>query len=143
MVGVIWLLRHGEADGSGDEDPLTPKGEQQGRNAGRALERLGAGIEACLSSPKERAARMAQLACEPLGLDVERTEALAGGRFDPRELAAGRGDVLLVGHEPDLSTAVAELTGAKVDMKKGGLAAIEDGELLALLRPEHLEQIAA
>jgi hypothetical protein len=47
-----------------------------------------------------------------------------------------------VGHEPDLSTAIARLTGNKVAMKKGGLAAIDDGQLVALLRPEHLERIA-
>ncbi len=48
---------------------------------------------------------------------------LAGGRFDPIELAAGTGDeVLLVGHEPDFSNVVRDLTGGDVDIKKGGLA---------------------
>lgn len=140
---MIWLLRHGEAEGSGDGDPLTPKGEEQGRNAGRTLAKLGVEVDACLASPKARAARMAEFACEPLGVDVETTDALAGGDFDPHDLAAGRGDVLLVGHEPDLSNAIARLSGAKAEMKKGGLAAIDGGELLALLRPEHVEQIAA
>jgi phosphohistidine phosphatase len=141
---VIWLLRHGDAErGSGDDHDrrLTGVGEKQGRSAGRALAALGVRLDACLSSPKVRAADMARLACEPLGLEVETADQLSGGDFDPRELAAGRGEVLLVGHEPDFSNAIAHLTGAKVDLKKGGLAAIEDGELLALLRPEHLAGI--
>lgn len=142
---MIWLLRHGDAeDASGGDDDsrrLTPKGEQQARNAGRALAALGAELDACVSSPKLRAAEMARLACEPLGLDVETDDRLAGGEFDPLDLAAGRENVLLVGHEPDLSEAIARLTGGKAAMKKGGLASIEDGQLLALLRPEHLERI--
>lgn len=143
---MIWLLRHGDAEeGSGGDDDsrrLTPKGERQGRNAGRALAALGVELDACISSPKLRAADMARLACDPLDVAVENADQLAGGDFDPLDLAAGRGDVLLVGHEPDLSSAIARLTGATVAMKKGGLAAIENGQLLALLRPEHLERIA-
>jgi phosphohistidine phosphatase len=54
--------------------------------------------------------------------------------------------VLLVGHEPDLSTVVAELTGARIDLKKGGLAVVRidsgGGELVALLRPSELALIA-
>ena len=42
---------------------------------------------------------------------------------------------MLVGHEPDFSRAIQHLTGARVDLKKGGLAAVDDGELLTLLRP--------
>lgn len=142
---VIWLLRHGDAEaGSGDDDSrrLTAKGELQGRNAGQALAALGEELDACLSSPKVRALDTAKLACEPLGLDVETTVDLAGGDFDPGELATGRGSVLLVGHEPDFSNAIARLTGASVDLKKGGLAAIEGDELFALLRPQHLEKLS-
>ncbi len=77
-----------------------------------------------------------------LGGELE--PALAGGPFDPEALAAGHGDeVLLVGHDPDFSTAVHDMTGALVRMKKGGLAGVESGELVALLRPAELEAIAA
>jgi phosphohistidine phosphatase len=143
---VIWLLRHGDAEaGSGDDAArrLTPEGVEQGRSAGRALTALDVGLDACLSSPKVRAADTARLACESLGLDVEIVDELAGGDFDPRELTAGRGNVLLVGHEPDMSNAIARLTGATVALKKGGVAAIDDERLAALLRPQHLERIAS
>jgi phosphohistidine phosphatase len=143
---VIWLLRHGDAEqGSPDAArPLTAKGRRQARAAGAALKALGVQLDACLTSPKLRAADTATLACEPFGVEPSEERKLAGGRFDPIELAAGLGDeVLLVGHEPDFSDAVRELTGGDVRMKKGGLAAIDGGELIALLRPAELKRIAS
>jgi phosphohistidine phosphatase len=142
---VIWLLRHGDAErGSPDaERPLTDKGRRQAQVAGAALKELGVAIDACLTSPKKRAADTAALACEPLDIEPQEDPKLAGGRFDPLELAAGNGEeVLLVGHEPDFSNAVRELTGGDVDMKKGGLAAIDSGELRVLMRPAELKRIA-
>jgi len=142
---VLWLLRHGDAaDGSPDaERPLTKKGERQSRAAGRALKRLGVEVDACLTSPKVRAADTAKLACEALGIDPQHEPKLAGGPFDAEALAAGLGDnVLLVGHDPDFSMAVHGLTGAQVRMKKGGLAAVEKGELMVLLRPSELTELA-
>jgi phosphohistidine phosphatase len=136
---LIWLLRHGDAaDGTPDaERPLTPKGEEQARNAGLALRRLEVPIDACLTSPKVRAVETARIACEAYGgeLEVVVEESLQGGPFDPREVAAGFENVLLVGHDPDFSMAVHSLTGAQVRMKKGGLAGISKGELSVLLRP--------
>jgi phosphohistidine phosphatase len=143
---MIYLLRHGDAeDGSGDDAArrLTRKGERQSEAAGRALATLGVQIDACLSSPKVRALDTARIAAEQLDIEVEAAEALRGGDFDPLELAAGRGEVLLVGHEPDLSNAVATLTGAKLKLRKGGVAAVEDGTLQALLTPRQLRSIAS
>ncbi|MBA2579611.1 MAG: histidine phosphatase family protein [Thermoleophilaceae bacterium] len=142
---MIWLLRHGEAeDGSPDaERALTAKGQRQARAAGAALAAIGAQIELCLTSPKVRAADTARLACEALGVEPVTEPALGGGPIDPSALTAGLEQVLLVGHDPDLSMAVHTLTGAQVRMKKGGLAGIENGELIVLLRPRELDQIAA
>jgi phosphohistidine phosphatase len=142
---VIWLLRHGDAeDGSPDaQRPLTDKGRGQAKAAGSALATLGVGLEACLTSPRVRAADTATLACEPLGVEPQVDERLSGGDFDPEELAAGiEGNVLLVGHEPDFSEAIARLTGGRVHMKKGGLAAVDSGVLRVLLRPAELRAIA-
>jgi phosphohistidine phosphatase len=143
---VIYLLRHGAAeDGEGKPDEareLTDKGRRQSESAGRALASLGVQIDACLTSPKVRARETAELACEQLGVKVEEADELRGGSFDAPQLAAGRGDVLLVGHEPDFSEEVGRLTGAKVKLKKGGLAIVEDSTLLALLRPADLKAIS-
>lgn len=142
---MIWLLRHGDAeDGSPDaERPLTSKGERQATDAGRALAVLGVAVEACLSSPKVRALDTARLACRSLGVEVDIESRLEGGPFDAWELAAGWEDVLLVGHDPDFSTAVHDLTGAHVRLPKGGLAGVDRGELSVLLRPAQLSAIAA
>jgi phosphohistidine phosphatase len=142
---VIYLLRHGDAeDGDGDdaERSLTPKGKRQAAAAGQALAVRGAEIDACLTSPKARAAETARLACEPLGIEPEIAGELHGGGFDALALAAGRGDMLLVGHEPDLSAAVARLTGANAKLRKGGLAIVDGSTLVALLRTADLAAIA-
>jgi phosphohistidine phosphatase len=143
---MIYLLRHGDAEeGVGDDAArrLTLKGERQAQAAGEALAATGAKLDACLTSPKVRAAETARLACEPLAAEVEIAEQLRGGGFDSLALTAGRGDVLLVGHEPDLSTEVARLTGAHVKLRKGGLAIVDGSTLVALLRPPDLAAIAA
>ncbi|HZA59276.1 MAG TPA: histidine phosphatase family protein [Solirubrobacterales bacterium] len=143
---MIWLLRHGDAeDGEGKPDAdrdLTRKGERQARDAGAALRALGVELDVCLASPKVRARRTAELACEALAAPVELDDRLAGGDFDPLELSSGRGEVMLVGHEPDFSGAVAFVTGSRVKMKKGGIAALDDHLLHILLRPKDLSRIA-
>ncbi len=143
---VIYLLRHGEAvpanGGSDAARQLTAKGERQAQAAGRALAALGAKLDACLTSPKVRAADTARLACEALPVEPEIAEELAGG-FDALDLVAGRGGVMLVGHNPDFTTEVNRLTGANAKLRKGGLAIVDGSTLLALLRPEDLAAIAA
>jgi phosphohistidine phosphatase len=144
---VIWLLRHAEAaDGSPDADrPLTERGEEQARVAGAALAVMGISFDACIASPKVRAADTARIVCDQLdGVEVLLDDRLAGGPFDPDELAADHGEeVLLVGHDPDFSMAVHSATGAQVRLKKCGLAALAKGELVVLLRPSELTTIAA
>jgi phosphohistidine phosphatase len=143
---LLFFLRHGDAEenhGEGDAARrLTAKGERQARTAGLALAAMGAEIDACLTSPKVRAADTAKLACETLTLEPETANELRGGGLDSLSLAAGRGDVLLVGHEPDFSGEVARLTGARVKLRKGGLAIVDGSTLTALLRPRDLAALA-
>jgi phosphohistidine phosphatase len=142
---VLYFQRHGEAEEKNGDDAtrrLTARGERQSAEAGRALAALGAEIDACLTSPKTRAAETARLACEALSLEPEQAPALRGGDFDSLEVTAGRGDVLLVGHEPDFSSEVARLTGGRVKLRKGGLAIVDGNTLTALLRPRDLAAIA-
>jgi phosphohistidine phosphatase len=144
---VIYLLRHGEAEDAASDDAarrLTEKGERQARDAGLALRELEVTIDACLASPKVRARETARIAAAALetGVEVEETEALRGGAFDALELAAGLGDVLLVGHEPDFSAEVGRLTGANIDLKKGGIAVVDGSTLVALWRPKEIRRMA-
>ncbi|HTW12322.1 MAG TPA: phosphoglycerate mutase family protein [Solirubrobacteraceae bacterium] len=142
---MLWLLRHAEAvDGRPDEArPLTERGIDQAKAVGACLRRLGIPIDTCLASPKRRAVQTAQLACAPLNLEVETEPALAGAGFDAERLAAGHGETLIVGHNPTISTAVRELTGARVNLRTTGLAGVRRGELVVLLTPEQIGVIAA
>jgi phosphohistidine phosphatase len=141
---MIWLLRHAEArEGKPDDTrPLTERGVAQARAAGLALKRLGVHLDACLSSPKLRAVQTAELACEPLGVSVTVEPELAGEPFDVHELTAGLTDVMLVGHDPSFTLTLHDLTGAQARIRKGGLAGVQKGELLVLLRPSENEAIS-
>ncbi len=160
MARQLWLLRHADAEPHGTREDsarrLTERGERQARLAGAAIALMGVEFEALLSSPKERALRTATVAARAWSehqrgrLDVH--QPLAGGFGVPQALAAlaeleSDGRLLVVGHEPDLSGVVGELTGARIDLKKGGLAVVRmegpGGELVALLRPSELALIAA
>ena len=155
-MGQLWILRHGEAvphdsRPSDDDRELTPRGERQAEAAGVALARLGVELAACYTSPKVRARDTARLACRSLGVEPGIADSLSGGfdRDDLRELLLAHDagdDVMLVGHEPDLSQLIHDYTGARVDMRKGGLAALQlrgvAGELIVLMRPRELESVA-
>jgi phosphohistidine phosphatase len=150
----LWLLRHGEAvphdSKPDDERELTARGERQSSAAGAALARLGVEFAAIYTSPKVRAADTAKLAAESLNMEPEVEDVLSEG-FDAGDALEllGRHDadarVLVVGHNPDFQQVVHDLTGARVDFKKGGVATIKiegrQGQLIALLRPRELESL--
>jgi phosphohistidine phosphatase len=152
MASQLWLLRHGEAEPhdarSDDERALTQRGERQSRAAGRALAALEVAFQAVYTSPKVRARDTARLACKSLGLEPMDHEPLREGfsAGEALELLHADERVLVVGHEPDFSQVVFDLTGGRVDFKKGGVAGIRmdgaRGELVALLRPRELDRIS-
>jgi phosphohistidine phosphatase len=137
MARQLWLLRHGDAEPHGTrvdaERRLTERGEGQAHAAGIALERLRTSFDAILSSPKVRARQTAELAAEhwsPQQRELLSLHPPLAGDFDARQALAELaglptdGRLLLVGHEPDLSGVVGDLTGARADLKKGGLAVV-------------------
>jgi phosphohistidine phosphatase len=159
MARQLWVLRHAEAEPHGTrsdaERRLTPRGEGQARTAGAALPLLEVSFEAVLFSPKTRARQTAELAAEQWSPQqralLHAHEPLASGFDGAQALEAlanleADGRLLIVGHEPDLSRTVADLTGGRVDLKKGGLAVVRlegvGGELAVLLRPRELALIA-
>jgi phosphohistidine phosphatase len=154
MPKQLWLLRHGDAeDGAGmpdEERRLTSKGEDQSRAAGRALAALGVEFAHVFTSPRVRARQTAELACESLGMEPEVHEPLSMGfgEDEALDLASAVGEderVLAVGHEPDFSQVVYDLTGGRADIKKGGVVGIEldgsSGTLIVLLRANELRRI--
>jgi phosphohistidine phosphatase len=156
MAQQLWFLRHGEAEPHGADDDsrtLTDRGREQSRSAGLALQALDVQFQYVFTSPKVRARDTAVIACDALGCELVVHPPLRSG-FDVHEAttlmhAAGEDKrVLLVGHEPDFSQVVHDLTGARIDLKKGGVAGVRlqspgMGELIALLRPRELDRLAA
>jgi phosphohistidine phosphatase len=155
MAQQLWFLRHGEAEPhDARPDPqrrLTDRGALQARMAGRALAAIDLEIHAVFTSPKVRALDTARLACEAVGLEPMVHQPLGDG-FDRSEalalLAAVSGDrrVLVVGHNPTFEQVVHDLTGARVELRKGAVAGVRvrggQGELIALLQPRELDAIA-
>jgi phosphohistidine phosphatase len=151
----LWFLRHGEAephDARPDaERALTERGRGQSRCAGRALVELELPFQDVFTSPKVRARQTADLACEALGVQPVVHEPLAAGfgLDDALTLLRIAGEdqrVLVVGHEPDFTQTIHDLTGATLALKKGGIAGVRmdgpsRGVLIALLRPRELDKL--
>lgn len=153
----LFILRHAEAgEAPRDEDrELTERGHEQARAAAAGIARLKVGITAIASSPLPRAVQTAQPVAAAFGLTVETAEALASGH-GPEEVIAllsdydGDAGLLLVGHEPQLSGIILQITGGRVHMRKAMLAHIElqsanpaYGALAWLLSWKHLRSIGA
>ncbi|HEV2431540.1 MAG TPA: histidine phosphatase family protein [Burkholderiales bacterium] len=121
---IVW--RHAEAeDGVPDlERRLTAKGRKQAERVAQwLLQRLPARF-AVIASPAARA----QQTAEALGVPVKTDRSLAPGAT-PAAIAKAsgwpgyKGAAVVVGHQPDLGRALAELLGAHagLSIKKGGL----------------------
>ncbi len=146
----LTLLRHGLAvdreDWTGPDPlrPLTSAGQVRTRDVCRALRRL-IRAERILHSPWLRAAQTAEIAARVWDLPTEEVPWLAGELFAPVATIAKLppGDLVLVGHEPDLGALCGALMGAgPVALKKAGVAILEGKPhpggmvLTALLSPK-------
>ncbi|MRS12244.1 MAG: hypothetical protein EG823_04130 [Actinobacteria bacterium] len=135
----LYFLRHGPAlsreEWTGDDDlrPLSEHGVSVIREVARHMARLRLGIEVALTSPCERALRTALLVCEEIpSIRCVEDARLGPGTFGPGVLAAilepysEQESLLLVGHDPSMTTAIAGLMGGgRLDLKKGGLLRID------------------
>jgi phosphohistidine phosphatase len=151
---ILYFLRHGKAGSPRERDDdareLTRAGIEALRAAGPLWRRLNLRPDVVLSSPLPRALQTAELFCEAIGGTPVTDDRLRPGAAwgDLARAMAAHADarrVMFVGHEPDLSSAVCELTGAaSVRMRKGGLACVEfygipepgGGEIAWLLDPD-------
>lgn len=136
----LHLLRHADAgdpekwQGDDAARPLSEKGVRQAERLGRHLARIGFEPDAILSSPNVRALQTAEIVGRALGVSATVDDRLAGsvdaGSIEGllREAGSPRRPVL-VGHDPDFSELLAELTGAPdLAMKKGALARVDLAE---------------
>lgn len=134
---ILYFLRHGDAGEprASDDDgrELSSQGEADLRAAAPLWRSLGVRPDVVISSPLPRAMRTAELLVEGVDIDGapfvdERLRPGARWAGVANALAAhpDAGRIALVGHDPDLSDAVALLTGASsVRLRKGGIAAVE------------------
>ena len=112
-----------------------------------ALLRAGLKPEAVFTSPLVRARQTGEILGEVFGLPPQADEGLRPGATlsEVEALASERGlaRIMLVGHEPDLSTMIHQLTGGRAKMRTSGCARVKvdslstgHGILLWLLAPD-------
>lgn len=156
MVQELILIRHGKAEaGSADipdaERKLTSKGERELKAMFSVLGPYIAGRKKVQvwSSSLERAMQTeAILSREMGGAKVTFNDFMAEGNFESLSKAVGKAGgarlLVLVGHEPHLSSWTEEITGMLPDFRKGAALSIKlrsdrplKGELQWQLTPEH------
>jgi phosphohistidine phosphatase len=163
----VFILRHGEAGttmtmpSKDFERPLTEAGREEIESIASSIRKLNVEFDRVATSPLTRAKETAEIVVgeyKDRAPKMEIWEELRpeGNRQDViQRLSKLRqdSDVLLVGHEPYLSTLIGEIitagSPARISLKKGGLAKIQihsfapkaAGELRWLLTPRHLKKL--
>ena len=146
----LYLLRHGKADWPNwnkpdDDRPLTQEGKEQVAAVAKLLARLEID-PSIFTSPLPRASQTAEIAASHLHQKVHVDDLLRPG-FDAGKLKKLLKDfsgksLMVVGHEPDFTRTIFQLTGGKIKLSKAGVALIEfdaasmKGELRWLVPPK-------
>jgi phosphohistidine phosphatase len=140
----LYFLRHGKADWPDwdrpdDERPLTDEGKKEVAAVAKLLARLEI-TPVILTSPLPRASQTAEIAGKYLNAKVHPEPLLRPG-FDATHLRKILGNfsgksLMVVGHEPDFTRTILQLTGAKTKMSKAGVAFVdlEAGPMKGVLR---------
>jgi phosphohistidine phosphatase len=156
----LYFLRHGQAGnrhewhGDDSQRPLTVEGKKRMQREAATIWKLALPVDLIITSPLVRAAQTAEIVAKARGSAARLvTDGRLAPGFGPKQLTAivaehrnVRG-LMLVGHEPDLSETISQLTGGgRLAMKKGALACIEVGDpaslkgtLVWLIPPKVLE----
>ncbi len=158
----IYLLRHGPAGEASNEypddsqRPLTEDGKEKVQEIAKGMKHLGLTFDVVYTSPYKRTRQTAEIVCKVLKLkapvQLKNLEPGVHAASLVGKIEAGdKGEnLLLVGHEPDLSRLITlfatGLNGGVVHMRKGALALVSAGELKAgrcgtiewLFDPDHL-----
>lgn len=144
----IFLVRHGDAvpeeDAGSDRDRwLSPKGREHARVLGRLLREQGIVPEAILCSPLPRAVQTAELlanALDFLGVvtSLRCLEPSAQPRVASNEIRAVASPVIVVSHEPAISSLGAHLLGVPAfpQFRTAQCCALENGKPTFSARPD-------
>lgn len=150
----IYLVRHGDAvpeeDAGSDRDRwLSPKGREGARILGRLLREQSVEPDVILSSPLPRAVQTAELLAQSLDYlgivtSLRCLEPSAQPRVAASEIMARGATVLVVSHEPAISSLGAYLLGrpAFPQFRTAQCCAIEDGKPTFTARSD-LDRISA
>ena len=146
----LYFFRHGEADWPNwnkpdDERPLTKAGAKEVRKVAKLLSQLKI-APLILTSPLPRASQTAAIAAEVLGVEMREENNLKPG-FNAARLGKVLREfpddsLMVVGHEPDFSRTIRELTGGSIKLSKAGTALVDldessmSGRLRWLLSPK-------
>jgi len=145
----LLILRHAEAvelgtDGitkDGDR-PLTPEGIKKMEKAAEGMQQMGLDLDLILTSPLLRAVQTAEIVARKLRIQekMRRTNNLAPSGNQSKLIAEIQGDkqpiqqVLIVGHEPDLSRLVSVLISGHnnitINFKKASLLRVNTSNLI-------------
>jgi phosphohistidine phosphatase len=164
----LFILRHGEADKSSDTDDfarsLTVGGTRDVTHVARWLKGLDMKFDVIITSPLKRANQTASIVAKILDIEnklmdwdelqpesnrIELYHKLLSKQFEEESA------VLIVGHEPYLSTLISEIiseaeSSSRIVLKKAGLAKMRitshsaqiiHGELEWLLTPKLMKNI--
>ena len=162
----LYILRHGVAEdvsesGLDRDRVLTEEGIEKTKACGKALRKLDVQFDAIYTSPYARARQTAEIVADELGLtsvlqlvdalgaDASAKEVLA----DLQKLVRRQASILVVGHEPILSSLISLLVAGSpslsIAMKKGGLCKLNcvqpapaGARLDWLMTAKHLSRMA-
>ena len=152
----VFVVRHAKAlkreDWKGDDckRPLTKEGVEEFRRFIEWLKPVFPERVRVISSPCERALKTAEVLGELLKVKVKVDERIKPDAEPEDYLAVikeNRGDLILVGHEPDISlflNAITCLSPSKLAFKKGAVAELRkkgrEWELYSIFNPRSLKK---
>lgn len=161
MLHLI-IIRHGEAEPKIENLPdkdrkLIKKGIKQMRRVANFIDIMGYKIDKVFSSPYIRAYQSAEVILEELDEDLkietikelEPDQDVSAIIEKLKETNSSQAEqvIMLVGHEPHLSTFIKSVTGGEVELKKGGVAVVEvdpasfKGKLTILLTQKVMKRL--
>ncbi len=163
----LFILRHGEA-GTRTANPvedngraLTDKGKKEMRQVAKALGTMKLDIELIVTSPLKRARETAEIVASEFELEEKlelwdelKPEADSQILMDRLRKLKEDSNVLIVGHEPALSTLISLLVSGRktssISLKKAGVAKVSidyftpkfSGELKWLMTPKQMKRLS-
>lgn len=163
---ILYFIRHGEAGATAPNDferTLTVRGESDAIGAGRALKAIIPRVHRILASPLVRAQQTAALVQQFFPtVEIEPCDHLIPGAdsrnlFTELQHSTNDSNLLLISHEPFISTCISTLTygssEARIVIRPASVACVQVGpilqrgagrlewlmnaELLSMLSPHH------